>query len=151
MIKQTLRNPALRKRATQFSRLVRHSAVTRRCGETHKPRLATNGELGITFIGHADPDVTAKRVIDAKGLVVAPGFIDMLGQSETGVLIDNACGGKDTMKTEADAAKHPISCAKKAGCAASGYQLVVGDKPITQGAAAFTSNQRSSIPGHLIS
>ena len=48
--------------------------------------------------------------------------------SMTGVLIDNACGGKDTMKTEADAAKHPISCAKKAGCAASGYQLVVGDK-----------------------
>ena len=30
----------------------------------------------------------AKRVIDARGLVVAPGFIDMLGQSETYVLID---------------------------------------------------------------
>ena len=53
MIKQTLRNPALRKRATQFGRLVRHSAVTPRCGETYKPRLATNGELGVTFIGHA--------------------------------------------------------------------------------------------------
>ncbi len=32
---------------------------------------------------------TAKRVIDAKGRVVAPGFIDMLGQSETSLLIDN--------------------------------------------------------------
>jgi L-ascorbate metabolism protein UlaG (beta-lactamase superfamily) len=53
MIKQTLRNPALRKRATQFGRLVRHSAVTPRCGQTHKPRLVTNGELGVTFIGHA--------------------------------------------------------------------------------------------------
>src|SRR5207302_3793093 len=53
MIKQTLRNPALRKRATQFGRLVRHSAVTPRSGQTHKPRLATNGELGVTFIGHA--------------------------------------------------------------------------------------------------
>ena len=31
---------------------------------------------------------TAARVIDAQGLVVAPGFIDMLGQSETYVLID---------------------------------------------------------------
>jgi N-acyl-D-amino-acid deacylase len=31
----------------------------------------------------------AKRVIDAKGLVVAPGFIDMLGQSELALLIDN--------------------------------------------------------------
>jgi len=32
---------------------------------------------------------TAKRVIDARGLVVAPGFIDMLGQSEFDLLIDN--------------------------------------------------------------
>ena len=31
----------------------------------------------------------AKRVIDASGLIVAPGFIDMLGQSETSLLIDN--------------------------------------------------------------
>jgi N-acyl-D-amino-acid deacylase len=31
---------------------------------------------------------TAKQVIDASGLVVAPGFIDMLGQSETSLLID---------------------------------------------------------------
>jgi L-ascorbate metabolism protein UlaG (beta-lactamase superfamily) len=53
MIRQTLRNPALRKRASQFSRLVRHSAVTPRSGETHKPRFVTNGELGVTFIGHA--------------------------------------------------------------------------------------------------
>jgi L-ascorbate metabolism protein UlaG (beta-lactamase superfamily) len=53
MIKQTLRNPALRKRASQFGRLVRHSAVTPRCGETHTPRFVTNGELGVTFIGHA--------------------------------------------------------------------------------------------------
>jgi dihydroorotase/N-acyl-D-amino-acid deacylase len=30
----------------------------------------------------------AARVIDAKGLVVAPGFIDMLGQSEINLLID---------------------------------------------------------------
>jgi dihydroorotase/N-acyl-D-amino-acid deacylase len=32
---------------------------------------------------------TAARVIDAAGLVVAPGFIDMLGQSEASLLIDN--------------------------------------------------------------
>jgi N-acyl-D-amino-acid deacylase len=31
----------------------------------------------------------AKRVIDATGRVVSPGFIDMLGQSETALLIDN--------------------------------------------------------------
>ncbi|MGI8918710.1 MAG: N-acyl-D-amino-acid deacylase family protein, partial [Pyrinomonadaceae bacterium] len=33
-------------------------------------------------------NASASRVIDARGLVVAPGFIDMLGQSETYVLID---------------------------------------------------------------
>ena len=48
------------------------------------------------------------------------------GTSFHGVLIDNACGAKQ--KDEAAAAKHPISCAKKDACAASGYQLVVGDK-----------------------
>jgi N-acyl-D-amino-acid deacylase len=31
----------------------------------------------------------ARRVIDASGLVVSPGFIDMLGQSEYSLLIDN--------------------------------------------------------------
>jgi N-acyl-D-amino-acid deacylase len=31
----------------------------------------------------------AKRVIDAQGLVISPGFIDMLGQSEAALLIDN--------------------------------------------------------------
>src|SRR5437588_7876802 len=31
----------------------------------------------------------AKRIIDARNLVVAPGFIDMLGQSEMALLIDN--------------------------------------------------------------
>jgi N-acyl-D-amino-acid deacylase len=43
-------------------------------------RIAKIGYLG---------DSTAKRVIDAHGLVVAPGFIDMLGQSEMALLIDN--------------------------------------------------------------
>ena len=43
-------------------------------------RVAAIGDLS-----HA----TAKQTIDASGLVVAPGFIDMLGQSETALLIDN--------------------------------------------------------------
>lgn len=70
MIKQTLRNPALRKRATQFSRLVRHSAVTPRCGQTHKPRLVTNGELGVTFIGHASFFVQ----IGGRSVMIDPNF-----------------------------------------------------------------------------
>src|SRR5260370_39862365 len=53
MLKSSLKNPALRKRASQLTRLVRHSVVTPRTGETHKPRLVSNGELGDTFIGHS--------------------------------------------------------------------------------------------------
>src|SRR5256885_17233421 len=46
----------------------------------------TNGR--IVVIGKI-PGGAAKRVIEANGMVVGPGFIDMLGQSETGLLIDN--------------------------------------------------------------
>jgi N-acyl-D-amino-acid deacylase len=42
----------------------------------------------IAAIGKVD-SAHAKRVIDASGLVVSPGFIDMLGQSEVALLIDN--------------------------------------------------------------
>jgi N-acyl-D-amino-acid deacylase len=45
-----------------------------------KDRIAAIGKL---YSPHA------KRVIDATGLVFAPGFIDMLGQSEMALLIDN--------------------------------------------------------------
>src|SRR4051812_7408616 len=38
----------------------------------------------------------AKRTIDAKGLVVAPGFIDLLGQSEYTVLVDSRAASKVT-------------------------------------------------------
>jgi dihydroorotase/N-acyl-D-amino-acid deacylase len=38
----------------------------------------------------------AKRRIDAAGLVVTPGFIDMLGQSEYNVLVDNRAASKVT-------------------------------------------------------
>jgi len=43
----------LRRRARQFSRLVRGSVLTRRTGQVCKPSLAHGGQLGITFIGHS--------------------------------------------------------------------------------------------------
>jgi N-acyl-D-amino-acid deacylase len=46
----------------------------------------TNGR--IVALGKI-PGGIARRVIEAKGLAVAPGFIDMLGQSETSLLVDN--------------------------------------------------------------
>ena len=51
-----------------------------------------NGDVGIKGqrierIGNL-ANATAARTIDARGMVVAPGFIDMLGQSETYLLID---------------------------------------------------------------
>lgn len=53
MLDARLKNPVLRKRARAFGRLVRHSAVTPRSGQTHKPKLVSDGEMGVTFIGHA--------------------------------------------------------------------------------------------------
>ena len=48
----------------------------------------------ITAIGRLDGR-DAKTRIDAANLVVAPGFIDMLGQSEFNVLVDRARGQQD--------------------------------------------------------
>ena len=50
-------------------------------------RIAAVGDLS-----HA----SAKRRIDASRLVVAPGFIDMLGQSEYNILVDNRAASKIT-------------------------------------------------------
>jgi dihydroorotase/N-acyl-D-amino-acid deacylase len=56
-------------------------------------RAAFRTDVGIkgdrvAFVGLARRPLRARRTIDARGLVVAPGFIDMLGQSEENVLID---------------------------------------------------------------
>jgi N-acyl-D-amino-acid deacylase len=50
-------------------------------------RIAAVGQL---------KEARARRRIDVKGLVVAPGFIDMLGQSEYNVLVDNRAASKIT-------------------------------------------------------
>jgi len=50
-------------------------------------RIAAVGDLSGAVV---------RRRIDARGLVVAPGFIDMLGQSEYNVLVDNRAASKIT-------------------------------------------------------
>ena len=49
-----------------------------------------NGSIAV--IGNLNS--TANQTIDASGLVVAPGFIDMLGQSEFNILVDNRAASK---------------------------------------------------------
>jgi L-ascorbate metabolism protein UlaG (beta-lactamase superfamily) len=66
----TMLNITIRRKARQFGRIVRHSALTPRIGETHKPVLAKKSELGITFIGHSGFFLQ----IAGKNIVVDPNF-----------------------------------------------------------------------------
>lgn len=50
----------------------------------------------IAFVGRAPESARAQRTIDAHGLIVAPGFIDMLDQSEWSLLIDQRAVSKLT-------------------------------------------------------
>jgi len=46
-------NITIRRKAKQFGKLVRGSAMTRRTGQTRKPILVRDGDLAVTFIGHS--------------------------------------------------------------------------------------------------
>jgi L-ascorbate metabolism protein UlaG (beta-lactamase superfamily) len=63
-------NQDLRHRARQFSRLVGQSAVKRRAGQTHRPILAREQELGVTFIGHSSFFLQ----IGGQNVVIDPNF-----------------------------------------------------------------------------
>jgi L-ascorbate metabolism protein UlaG (beta-lactamase superfamily) len=60
----------LRRRARQFSKLVRRSAVTRISGQTRKPVLARPGEMALTFIGHSSFFVQ----LGGKNVIIDPNF-----------------------------------------------------------------------------
>jgi L-ascorbate metabolism protein UlaG (beta-lactamase superfamily) len=74
MAKPSFTNPVLRKRARAFGRLVRHSAVIPRTGQAYKPKLVSNGELGLTFIGHSSFFVQ----IGGQNVVIDPNFAPWL-------------------------------------------------------------------------
>jgi N-acyl-D-amino-acid deacylase len=82
--------------AQEFDYLIRNGRVVD--GSGNPWIYADVGIIGdrIAFVGHADASLVAKRTIDAKGLIVAPGFIDMLGQSESNLLIDKQAVSKLT-------------------------------------------------------
>jgi len=87
---------ALAQTAPQFDVLIRNGRVFDGSGNPwFRADIGIVGDR-ITFIGPADDKATAKQTIDAEGLIVAPGFIDMLGQSETTLLIDKKAVSKLT-------------------------------------------------------
>lgn len=73
--------------APQYDLLIRNGRVvdgTGRAGYVADVAIKGDRIARIGKLGRA----RARRVIEARGLVVAPGFIDMLGQSEINLLID---------------------------------------------------------------
>ena len=71
----------------QYDLLIRNGRIVDGSGRAaYVADVAVKGDR-IVSIGKL-AQATASRTIDAQGLVVAPGFIDMLGQSETYLLID---------------------------------------------------------------
>src|SRR6478672_648521 len=80
--------PALAQQPASYDILIRGGRIVDGTGNPwYAGDVAIRADriVAIGKLNHA----TAKRVIDATGMVVSPGFIDMLGQSETALLIDN--------------------------------------------------------------
>ena len=79
--------PTTSSQSPQFEVLIKNGRIIDGSG-----RAGYNADVGIkgqriARIGSL-ANATAAKIIDARDLVVAPGFIDMLGQSETYLLID---------------------------------------------------------------
>jgi dihydroorotase/N-acyl-D-amino-acid deacylase len=74
--------------APSYDVIITHGRIIDGSGNPwYSSDIAIQGDR-IAAIGKLE-GATARQVIDAGGMVVAPGFIDMLGQSETALLIDN--------------------------------------------------------------
>jgi dihydroorotase/N-acyl-D-amino-acid deacylase len=72
----------------EYDLIIRHGHIIDGTGNPwYAADLAVKGDR-IAAIGNL-PEAHAKREIDASGRIVAPGFIDMLGQSEFSLLLDN--------------------------------------------------------------
>ena len=92
---QTATPSAPAPRATEFDLVIAGGRLVDGSGAPWS--LADIGIVGdrITAIGHLRARTTA-RTLDASGLYVSPGFIDMLGQSEFNVLADSRAASKIT-------------------------------------------------------
>ena len=72
---------------TQYDVLIRNGRIVDGSGRPGYNADIAIKDQRIARIGNL-ANATAARTIEARGMVVAPGFIDMLGQSETYLLID---------------------------------------------------------------
>jgi L-ascorbate metabolism protein UlaG (beta-lactamase superfamily) len=63
-------NITLRRKARQLGRILRHSMLVPRTGQSHTPILVHNGELALTFIGHSGFFIQ----IGGKNILVDPNF-----------------------------------------------------------------------------
>jgi len=90
------------------------------------------------------------------GLSMFAGFSyaadDAKSEKITGVLIDQACGGKQMSKDDPEkaASAHTASCAKKESCAKSGYAIISGktmyklDKESAEKATAYLKDSNAT-------
>ena len=87
MLISSFTSPSTRAQSSQFDLLIKNGTLIDGSGRPRfRADVAVKGDR-IVEIGRL-PKATSTRVIDARGMIVAPGFIDMLGQSETYLLID---------------------------------------------------------------
>src|SRR5688572_30388846 len=72
--------------AARYDVLITNARIVDGTGNPwYRGSVATRGDR-IAYVGPSIPGLTARRVIDAREQVVAPGFIDMLGHSEFTIL-----------------------------------------------------------------
>ncbi len=78
--------PTQRPGSARYDILITNARIVDGTGNPwYRGSVATIGDR-IAYVGPSVMGLSAKRVIDANGLVVAPGFIDMLGHSEFAIL-----------------------------------------------------------------
>src|SRR5258708_324367 len=83
-----LASAAMAQPGPSYDAIIRNGKIIDGTGNPwYRGDIAIQGDR-IVVIGNLQ-NASAKRVIDAGGMIVAPGFIDMLGQSEFALLIDN--------------------------------------------------------------